>query len=87
MEATAVKGIWVEKICDGYDLVIDTNHNVITVNTPFDKYLTHKIPGGITINDLMLVKNEVIKTFKLQNNEKSNAQINIDTQFQRNQGA
>ena len=66
MEATATKGVWREHLCDGYDLLVDTNRNVITVITPFDKYLTHKIPGGITINDLMRVKDDVIKTFKLK---------------------
>jgi hypothetical protein len=65
MKATAISGVWKEEIKKGYTMLVDTNHNIVTVKTPNNRPLRYEIPEGITIDDVVRIREEVIKNYNL----------------------
>jgi hypothetical protein len=65
MEATATHGIWKETISEGYDMIVNTNHNVITISTPNDNPVKYDLKDGITIDDVVRIREEARINFGL----------------------
>lgn len=65
MEATETHGVWKETITDGYEMLVDTNYNIIHIKTPGGQPLRYELPEGITIDDVVRIREEARINFNI----------------------
>lgn len=66
MEATATKGVWIERLPRGYTMSVNTNNKKIRVFSPSkEDILGIECPKGLYPDDIERVRDFVIDSFKL----------------------
>ncbi len=62
MNAGSSTLVWEEDLLPGFQMICDTNFNIIWVKNPRGNFVSYHCADGISISDIQQVKNSILKT-------------------------